>query len=326
MCQFLAKGVRVMQIYEYKPSGMPPLGATAVALGFFDGVHLAHRELIERTVKEANLRGLKSTVFTFSSESGTLKSSSPRIYSTEEKLDIISRLGVDTVIIADFNSVSSMTAEQFIADTLVGDLGARLALAGYNFRFGKGASGDAETLKLGMAGLGLEAIILDEYCYSGKSLSSSLVREALAVGDVALAAELLGAPYRLRARVVRGRGEGRKMGIPTVNADIPPGRLLPRLGVYRTVVPIDGKIYTGLTNVGECPTFGARAVHAETYILDYFGDLYGRDVNIYFLGFIRDERTFPNAEELLLQIERDKACAIKKNEGDIIKWTEYGLS
>ena len=109
------------------------------------------------------------------------------------------------------------------------------------------------------------------------------------------------------------------MGIPTVNTDIPPGRLLPRLGVYRTAVPIDGKIYTGLTNVGVCPTFGKRAVHAETYILGFDADLYGRDVNIYFLGFLRDERTFKNAEELLLQIERDKARATSENERDINK-------
>lgn len=315
-----------MQIYEYKPIGMPTLGATAVALGFFDGVHLAHRELIKRTVKEAKSRGLKSAVFTFSSECTSLKSSAPRIYSTEEKLDIISTLGVDAVIIAEFNSVSSMTAEQFISDTLVGDLDARVVLAGYNFRFGKGALGDAGALKDGMAEHGREAVILGEYSYSGKPISSSLIREALAEGDVALAAELLGAPYRLRARVIRGRGEGRGMGIPTVNTDIPPGRLLPRLGVYRTAVPIDGKIYTGLTNVGECPTFGARAVHAETYILGFDADLYGRDVNIYFLGFLRDERTFQNAEELLLQIERDKARATSENERDISKWTEYGLS
>lgn len=315
-----------MRIYEYKPGCLPRLDASAVALGFFDGVHLAHRELIEKTVRQAHTKGLESAVFTFSSECEALKNAVPRIYSTEEKLDIISSVGVDTAIVADFSSVCSMSAEQFISDTLVGDLNASVVLAGYNFRFGKGALGDASALKEGMARHGREALILDKYLFSGKPLSSSLVREALSVGDVALAGKMLGAPYRLRARVVHGRGEGRGMGIPTLNTDIQPTRLAPRLGVYRTAVAIDGRLYTGLTNVGKCPTFGERAVHAETYILDFCADLYGRDVNIYFLGFLRDERRFASAEELLSQIERDKARAITENERDLKIWTEYGLS
>ena len=140
-----------MDIYGYIPGKKLGLGRLAVALGFFDGVHLAHRELISRTVAEAKLCGIKSAVFTFTSEGRELKSSAARIYSTEEKLDIISSLGVDVAIVADFGSVCSLSADEFISDVLIGDLDAQTVFAGYNFRFGRGASGDAAALLRGMA-------------------------------------------------------------------------------------------------------------------------------------------------------------------------------
>ena len=317
-----------MDIFGYIPGKSLGLGEIAVALGFFDGVHLAHRELIAMTVAEARSRGIKSAVFTFSSEGGGLKSSVPRIYSTDEKLDIISTLGVDVAVVADFGSVCSMSADEFISDVLIGDLNATAVFAGYNFRFGKGASGDANVLTRGMAAGGREAKILDEYDFSGSPLSSTQIRAALDRGELERANAMLGAPYRLRAKVVHGRGEGRKMGIPTVNADIPDTRVMPKRGVYRTAVAIDGRLFSAITNVGTCPTFGERRLHAETYIINFEGDLYGQKINVYFLGFLRDERVFGGAGELTEQIERDKARAIEENERDFgkLKWTEFGLS
>ena len=314
-----------MDIYGYIPGKKLGLGRLAVALGFFDGVHLAHRELISRTVAEAKLCGIKSAVFTFTSEGRQLKSSAARIYSTEEKLDIISSLGVDVAIVADFGAVCSMSADEFISDVLIGDLDAQTVFAGYNFRFGRGASGDAEALLRGMEANGRGAKILDEYDFSGTPLSSSRIRVALDAGELEPANEMLGAPYRLRAAVVHGRGEGRKMGIPTVNADIPDTRVMPKRGVYRTAVAIDGRLFSAITNVGTCPTFGERRLHAETYIIDFDGDLYGRELNVYFLGFLRDERVFASAKELTEQIERDKARATKENERDLGKLNERNL-
>lgn len=316
-----------MKIYEYPAEGGLPIGDCAVALGFFDGVHLAHREIIKATVSLAKSRGISSAVFTFPAEQSGIKSCAKRIYSTKERLELIESLGADAVVLADFGAISSLSAERFIKDVLVCDLGCRIALCGYNFRFGRKASGDADTLREFMRLSGGEAIVFEKYEFGGSELSATKIREALAMGEVALAAEMLGSPYRLRGRVSHGLGNGHGLGFPTVNVEIPEIRAYPRLGVYRTLLPIDGKIYTGVTNVGVCPTFEHRAVHAETHIVDFSGDLYGRDVCIYFAEFLRDEARFPDSGALVKQIGEDTRLAVQRNKEDLEcgKWTEIGL-
>ena len=137
------------------------------------------------------------------------------------------------------------------------------------------------------------------------------------------ASALLGAPYFLTGKVAHGDGRGKSLGLPTVNTDIPDEKLTPRVGVYRSAVVIGEKIYAGVTNVGTCPTFGERVPHAETYILDFDGDIYGEDIRIYLLEFLRDERHFDSADELILQIKLDINYTIKKNGEE--KWQELGL-
>lgn len=316
-----------MKIYEYPAEGRLPIGDCAVALGFFDGVHLAHREIISAAVKEARARGLSSCVFTFPAEQAGVKSSSKRIYSTEERLELIESLGIDAVVLADFTALSSLSAEKFVSDVLIRDVGCRVALCGYNFRFGNGASGDADALRELMSLSGGEAIVFEKYDFCGAELSATKIREALAEGEVALAAEMLGSPYRLCGKVRHGRGQGHGLGFPTVNVEIPKMRAYPRLGVYRTLLPIDGKIYTGVTNVGVCPTFDERDIHAETYIVDFSGDLYECDVCVYFAEFLRDEMRFPDSDTLIKQISEDTRIAIQRNKEDLEcgKWTEIGL-
>ena len=317
-----------MKILEYGCGREPSLVGCVVALGFFDGVHLAHRELIRTAVREAEKRGCKSVVLTFPAESETLKSRTPRIYTTSEKLAIITALGVDYTVLADFDSIAGLSAMQFVKDVLVDKLGALCAVAGYNYRFGNGAKGDSEELTRLMRLHGREVIILGEYLYEGAPLSSTLIRKALAEGRIDDANRMLGAPYRISGRVIHGNGNGSGFGFPTVNTDIGEFRALPRLGVYRTVVPIGGRLYTGVTNVGKCPTFGERKVHAETYIVDFDGDLYGEDIEMFILGFLRDEKRFSGLSELQKQINIDKTNALLKNNEDLEKhkWTEIGLS
>lgn len=155
------------------------------------------------------------------------------------------------------------------------------------------------------------------------SLSASRVRDALSCGEVSRAAEMLGVPYHLTGRVEHGLGLGRTLGFPTVNTPLSEGSPL-KSAVYRTAVPLEGKIYAALTNVGSCPTFGERKPHAETTLLDFSGDLYGAEVKIYFLEMLREEMTFASPEELTSQINADIEKV--RNQNGEITWQEIGLS
>ena len=312
-----------MRVIEYKYGDAPSLGPSVMALGLFDGVHLGHRELIRQAQDAARRLGASLSLFTFR-EGGRLKASVPRIYGEAEKCQIFERLGVDTVIFCDFPSVSQLSPEQFVTDVLIDALGAGCAVAGYNFRFGKGAAGDAACLTRLASEHGIDALICSEVRHGGREVSSTAIRELIAARRIREANELLGAPYFLSGGVKRGNGVGHTLGYPTVNTDIDPTRVVPPCGVYRTALTYKGRIYPALTNVGVCPTFNARPVHAETYILNFDGDLYGEKIDIYFLDYLRDEKAFSDIESLKMQINVDKNKVITEN-GDIT-WQELGLS
>lgn len=310
-----------MRIIEYNYSDRVGkiLPECAVSLGFFDGVHLGHRELILDTVRRARELGIPSAVFTFSSEAALLKPAAQRLYSTEDKLRLIGELGVDAVIVADFDSLSGLSPSEFVRRVLVGALGARLAVVGEDFRFGYRASGNSKTLKELMRECGCDAVIhrMRTLMLDGESveISSSLIREYLSRAELDRAAALLSRPYTLFATVEHGRGAGRSYGYPTVNCSIGESFPLPR-GVYRTSLTVGGIRYTGLTNVGTCPTFGARKSHAETYILDFSGEVYDELVEIEFIEYIREEREFPTREALLLEIEKNIEYIRKRGADD----------
>lgn len=312
-----------MKIIEYSGGvAVPTQGPLALALGFFDGMHLAHRRLIARTVELAKEKGLTPAVFTFPTECAGIKSQSPRIYTSEQKLGIMEELGIEVVILADFASVCSLDPVDFVTRVLVCDLNCAFALCGYNFRFAKGAAADAPMLLELMHSLGRGGEILDKQTLAGDSLSATAIRELLAEGRVAEAREALGAPYFIEGCVQHGRGVGRHYGFPTVNLPLPEGCPIKR-GVYLSATVIDGKGFVCLTNVGSCPTFDVREMHTETTLLDFDGDLYGRTIRIHFFDFIRDEIKFQSPEELGARIERDRALARQK--GGLIKWQEIGL-
>ena len=311
-----------MTVYEYKLGEKLPVIECAVAIGFFDGVHLAHRELIAEAVAEAKKLGIKSGVVTFAASSG-IKSNTPRIYSSEDRLALFETLGVDIVVVCDFAQIAGMSGEEFVRDTLVRDIGARSVVAGYNFRFGRGASSDADALCEYMADSGGRAIIKEPYLFRGAPLSSTVIRNYLTDGDVESANAALGVPYFITGGVCHGRGVGKKLGFPTVNLPHPSGRVKLKHGVYRCAAVVEGKIYNAVTNVGVCPTFDLCDLHNEAHLIDFSGDLYGKDVKIYFLGYLREERRFDSPEALAEQIESDTRRTIEEN-GEKI-WQEIGL-
>lgn len=297
---------------------------TVVALGFFDGVHLAHRALLSEASAIARKMHLPLTVFTFSGNSGQIKSGAKKLYSDEEKLSLLKECGVDCTLIADFPVFSKIEAADFVKDFLIGSLFARVAVCGYNFRFGKGALGTSDTLRKIMAESGAEARIIEEYTVSGVTLSSTHIRALLSERRVREASKLLGKPYFISGEVSHGLGLGKKLGIPTVNIPLSAERFVLPIGVYATAAVIDGRIFPALTNVGVCPTFEEREIHAETFILNFDEDAYGKNIRIYFVEFLRDEKQFSNANELIMQINIDKNRTLKLF-GDV-KWQELGLN
>lgn len=308
--------------YEYGKSAAR--GGAVVALGLFDGVHLAHRDLISRAVSLARERGLCSAVFTFESESERLKGGNGRLYSTKQRLDLIKTLGVDVAIVADFDSISDLSPEDFVRNALVRDCGAKLAVAGFNFRFGRGASAGASELVELMKKNGADAELCREITFRESTLSTSLIKSFLRDRRPDLAAEALGVPFYLEGEVLHGLGLGKKLGAPTVNLPLRADFFSPPSGVYRSAVLLRGRLYPAVTNVGSCPTVGERTEHAETHIIGFDEPIYGEKIKVFLLDYLREERRFESQKELIMQINVDKNAALPQK-GDTI-WTDSGLS
>ena len=171
---------------------------------------------------------------------------------------------------------------------------------------------------------GGETFICDEIMADdGTTLSATTIRELICSGEISEANRLLGSPYYIKGRVLHGRADGRRLGFPTANIPIREGRIIPKAGVYSSAVVIEGKIYKAVTNVGSCPTFGEHEVHLESFIIDFSGDLYDREIRVYLLDFLRPERAFASIDELKAQIEYDKNRTITES-GDI-SWQDLGL-
>ncbi len=295
-----------------------------IALGFFDGVHIAHRALISRARNEADALSIPLVIFTFSGKNEDFKKSKERIYTDEEKCALLSECGADYTLLCDFPAISFFAKENFVSDFLIECVGAKCAVCGFNFHFGKMASGDAGDLSSLMESHGRRCIKIDEFISMGMTVSSTLIKKLIENRDIKSATELLGKPYFLSGNVSHGLGIGSGMGLPTVNTELPYGKFTPPRGVYATAVKIDGKFYPSLTNIGTCPTFGERPIHAETYILDFKNDVYNENIKIYFFDYIREERTFSSEKALIMQIKVD-INKTKKILGDI-KWQEIGPS
>lgn len=294
---------------------------SVIALGLFDGVHIGHRALLSETVRVARESGITPAVFTFSQSSG-VKRDAPRLYDDRAKLRLLGECGIELVYMADFAAVASLSPEDFVTRVLLKELNCRVAVSGFNFRFGSLARGDAEDLKRLSAAAGIGASIIDEERIDGVTVSTTLIRRLLSEGKADQAARLLGRPYFLSGTVLHGRGQGAGWGFPTVNTQLREDAPLMH-GVYSSAVCLGDRVYPALTNIGVCPSFKKREPHAETLLLGFEGDLYGRELDVHLLDYIREERLFSSAEELREQIERDKIYASERTED--IKWQEIGL-
>lgn len=288
-----------------------------VALGFFDGVHIGHGELLRQVVKKSRELSMIPSVLTYSAHPSEIlaKEAVKLINTTEERCGIIRELyGIEDITVKEFTKeYASLSCECFVDEVLVGELSAGHVVAGFDFRFGKGGKGDSDTLRLLCESRGIGCDIVDKVEVDGDVVSSTGIRELIRSGDVESAARLLGHYHCIVSEVKHGASLGKKIGFPTINQELSEKLCLPKFGVYAACVEIDGKRYPGVTNIGIRPTVAEGAApRAETHIIGFGEDVYGKTVKTELVKFLREEVKFSSLEELKAQISRDKELA--KNE------------
>ncbi len=277
---------------------------SAVALGLFDGIHIGHRAVLSRVSERG---AYIPTVFTFPADMANQKERGGYLYSQDQKLWLLENChGIQRIFSPSFASVCSLTGEEFATQILRDTLHCAIAVCGEDFHFGQRAACDVRNLEQFGKRYGFAVEIVKDLCVDGERISSSAIRERLVKGDIESVNALLGDPYLLRTTVEHGKQIGRTIGFPTINQYFENGQLVPRYGVYTGRAFLDGKEYQTLTNIGEKPTVSSEGIPlAETYILDYTGDLYGCCVTISLEHYLRPEKKFDTLRELTAQMQRD---------------------
>jgi riboflavin kinase/FMN adenylyltransferase len=300
-----------MEIFQSEQ--MLDIGGTVVALGNFDGLHIAHQRIVQSAVGYAKKHGLKSGVLLFDQHASevTHQKRVALITSNEEKIGMLSQMGVDFVYMKQFDKAfMKKTPEQFV-QMLGQKLNVRAVCVGYDYTFGYRAEGTvAELQRLGKV-YGFEVIVTDQIVLDGTIVGSTYIRTLLLEGDVVRAARFLGRRYTLSGEVEKGLQNGRKMGIQTANLAYDTSAVLPREGVYAATTEVKGIAYPSVVNVGANPTFSADKVTVESHILDFRGELYGTHLTITFLQRLRGDEKFPSVDALKAQIGRDIEAARK---------------
>ena len=284
------------------------MNKTIYALGFFDGVHIGHAALLSACRSLAETHGCKAGVVTFGSHPDALVlGRMPRLINSphDRQWLLRERFHMDTVVTLPFDEqMRTSPWAEFLA-VLREKFGAAGFVCGQDFRFGYRGQGDAALLAEYCAGAGLPCAVVPDQTIGGIRVSSTYIRRQLEEGNMATAVKFLGHPHILSGQVVHGRALGRKLGIPTANLRLPEGLAIPKFGVYACSCLVDGVRYPAVTNLGTRPTVEGRHITVEPWILDYSGDLYGREIILEFHYFLRPERKFPTLEALQAEIRRN---------------------
>lgn len=284
-----------------------------MAIGSFDGVHLGHQSIIRGVVEESRRLGIKSRLLTFyprPSEYFAADKILPSLMSWREKVGFLASLGLDDVICMPFNKkLSKLTAEQFVQQILLEGLSVKHLSVGEDFHFGANRSGNAESLKKMSEKLDFQVKVAETQLDESSRISSTRIRQCLIEGDMPVAERMLGRPYRLGGRVIRGKQLGRTIGVPTANLHLKRTRLCVN-GVFTAVVWLEGEAKPAILNVGYRPAVDQLDKPLlEVHLLDYDGDLYGRYLEVDLLHKLRDEKKFDSIEELTAQIQADVQSA-----------------
>ena len=279
----------------------------AIALGFFDGVHIAHQKIIKSVVDYAEKNNLRPIVLSFDRSPSEILSPDKVSYITtiREKERLINALGAKAEFIPVSKEFLDMSAEDFITEILVKKYNVKYAVCGYNYRFGKGGKGNTRLLTDYGKRMGFFTHVHECEFYDVESVSSSRIRELIRKGEILLANKLLGKSFAVEGTICEGKHLGRTIGFPTANMFFEEAVVIPKKGVYKTLVTVNNQAYKAITNTGVNPTVGGEKLRTETYIPRFEGDIYNQKMKIEFLGFIREERKFESIAKLKKQIAED---------------------
>ncbi len=303
-----------MKVFQSSNEAKAKLKKPIIILGNFDGVHLAHQKLFELAAKLAKqIRG-KTCVYTFYPHPVKVLSphAAPLLISTlKQKIKLFDKLKIKQLVLEPFvASFASLSPEDFFEKILIQRLHAAGVVAGYDFTFGAKRAGNTDLLLRLCEKRGIPCKILEAQHHQNTLISSSQIRNFIRSGDIPQAEELLGRPFEIIGKVVKGEGIGKTLGFPTANI-LAENELIPGNGVYATYTKIGLRKYPSLTNIGFRPTFGGKKLSIESHLLKFKRSIYGKDIRIQFLKKIRDEITFSSIQELVTQIQKDTQSARK---------------
>ncbi|MCL2676026.1 MAG: riboflavin biosynthesis protein RibF [Firmicutes bacterium] len=274
----------------------------AIALGYFDCVHFAHRRIIACAVETAREKGIASAVLTFSNELSS--KGSPPVYAFKERKRLISQLGADYVIPFHFDEQFKIQSAAKFLEKLFNTYDIRFIACGSDYRFGHMGEGNAEFLKGFAAGKSVEVRVFEPITMGGEVVSTSLIKKELTAGNIKKVNRLLCSPYFFEGKVTKGKGRGQGMGYPTANLR-PCDRLLPKFGVYKSRTILDGEIFNSLTSVGDKPTFDDHSVTVETFVDGDVFNLYNKTIHVELIDFLRPLNKFASVSKLKAQIKKD---------------------
>ena len=279
---------------------------TAVALGNFDGMHVGHMAVLN-AARSYCAEGMTPVAVLFDehSQKAITGKAPPMLMTASERERIVKKNGLEIRTLV-FNDVKNLLPESFVKEILVEKLNAGAVCCGYNYRFGRRASGTAQTMREICEKFGLKCTVAGEVDVAGCAVSSTEIRSLIENGRIEQANDMLGRCFGFSSLVIDGDKRGRTMGFPTINQEIPDELVLPKFGVYETEVTVGNEKYKGVTNIGKRPTVGTEKILSETHIIGFEGNIYGQVAEIKLLRFIRPERKFSSFEELARQIKSDK--------------------
>ena len=287
---------------------------TIFALGYFDGVHVGHGALLRTCRTLASEYNCRAGVVTFTGHPDALVlGKAPKLINSDaDRQRLLTGLyRMDTVVTLPFDrQLMEMPWQDFVRMLICQHAGAGF-ICGSDFRFGKGGEGNAEALRDFCREAGLPCVVIPQQAINGIPISSTHIRSLLEQGDMVQAARFLGHPHILTGTVIPGQQLGRTMGIPTANLEVPKGILLPKPGVYACRTWVAGKNLIAVTNIGSRPTVGGRHITVEPHLLDFDGDLYGKELTLSFYSYLRPELKFDSLIALKAQIQRDEEQARK---------------
>jgi riboflavin kinase / FMN adenylyltransferase len=286
-----------------------------VTVGSFDGMHLGHQAVLREIAERASAAGRASVLVTFEPhplEIVNPQAAPPILTTGPERGEFLAQTAIDYVVLLRFDRrMAGLSPEEFVKEILLDRCQTRELVIGHDHGFGRGRSGDVETLRRLGTVHGFEVDVVPAVDVGDQHVSSSRIRRAVAGGDLASAARMLGHPYRVSGRVVEGERRGRQIGVPTINlGDIPPRKLLPPDGVYAVRVEWRGGRSGGMMNQGARPTFRDKRRVLEAHLFDFDGDLYDEWVRVEWIERLRDVQSFASVEALKHQLERDRSRAL----------------